>query len=153
MKFEATDGFDLHWPRSSEALRHRGFALMGLLVALLLIYSNSFFAEFHLDDFGNIVDNVNIQGDGLDWKELSRSFYGSDFSRERIERPLVFFTFALNYRLHELDPLGYHLVNFLLHYAASVVLYLLLIHCLRLPALGGRYTDTAPGIALLAAFM
>jgi len=153
MKFELTDGFDLNWPSPFKRLRHQRFALIGLFMAVLLIYSNSFLCEFHLDDFGNIVDNINIQGNGLTWQELSQSFYGSDFSRGHLERPLAFLSFALNYRLNGLDPFGYHVVNVFLHYAASVVLYLLLLTCFRLPALGERYTGAASGQALLAAFM
>jgi len=153
MKIERADGFDLHWPHSPETFRHRVVALIGLFVAVLVVYANSFWGEFHLDDFGNIVNNINIQGDGLTWEELRRSFHGTDASERGIDRPAAFLTFALNYRFHGLDPFGYHLVNVFLHYAASVVLYLLLLTCLRLPALGGRYADVAPGLALLAAFM
>ncbi|CAI8032112.1 Protein O-mannosyl-transferase TMTC3, partial [Geodia barretti] len=40
-------------------------------------------------------------------------------------RPLTVATFRLNYMLHELEPLGYHLVNVLLH-SAVVYLYVLL---------------------------
>ena len=152
MRIDHTDGFDLHWPSPSKAARHRMFAFMGLFVGLLLIYSNSFTCEFHLDDFGNIIGNVNIQGEGFGWQDLQQSFHGRDFSQGRVNRPLAFLSFALNYRLHGWRPLGYHVVNFILHYAAAVVLYLLLVTCLRLPAMGDRYRETATGIALLAAF-
>ena len=41
-------------------------------------------------------------------------------------RPLTVATFRLNYMLHELQPLGYHLVNVLLH---SAVCYLYVLLC------------------------
>ena len=41
-------------------------------------------------------------------------------------RPLTVATFRLNYMLHELEPLGYHLVNVLLH---SAVCYLYVLLC------------------------
>jgi len=153
MRIAQDDGFDLHWPPPTKAARNRMFTAAGLFMVLLLIYSNSFFSEFHFDDFGNIISNINIQGNGLTWEDLRQSFHGRDFSRGSLNRPVAYLTFALNYRVHGLNPFGYHLVNFFLHYLTAVVLYQLLVTCLRLPALGDRYASTASGIALLAAFM
>lgn len=36
-------------------------------------------------------------------------------------RPLSVLTFRLNYAIHELDPLGYHLVNVLLHVLVCIL--------------------------------
>ena len=49
---------------------------------------------------------------------LSHDFWGGEMSSpssHKSYRPLSVATFRLNYLVHELEPLGYHLVNVLLH--------------------------------------
>lgn len=38
-------------------------------------------------------------------------------------RPLTVLTFRWNYMIHQLEPMGYHLVNILLHAITSVLYY------------------------------
>jgi tetratricopeptide (TPR) repeat protein len=59
----------------------------------------------------------------------------------------------LNYYFGELDVLGYHLVNTLIHFLASVFLFLFIYHTLNLPALRTKYADNAYPIALLATLL
>ena len=63
------------------------------------------------------------------WSDLLRNdFWGTRMNTtasHKSYRPLTVATFRLNYMLHELEPLGYHLVNVLLH-SAVVYLYVLL---------------------------
>ena len=60
---------------------------------------------------------------------LRNDFWGTPMHIEgshKSYRPLTVATFRLNYMLHELQPLGYHLVNILLH---SAVCYLYVLLC------------------------
>ena len=60
---------------------------------------------------------------------LQNDFWGTPMHVEgshKSYRPLTVATFRLNYMLHELQPLGYHLVNVLLH---SAVCYLYVLLC------------------------
>jgi len=50
--------------------------------------------------------------------------------------PLVFTTFWLEYQIWELNPLGYHLVNVIIHIANALLLWRVM-HVLRLPLLTG----------------
>lgn len=131
------------------------FAILSLLVMLLIIYGNSFYGEWHFDDYHNIVDNPNVRLQNLTWRDIRATFYGvsdgSDVSH--ITRPLAFLSFGLNYFFGGTDVFGYHAVNFVIHWAAAVFLFLFVYETLRLPLLCGRYGDRAYGIALLASVL
>jgi tetratricopeptide (TPR) repeat protein len=82
-----------------------------LLIALLL-YANTLRAEFLFDDYEYIVDNPLVQ-------DLSNLHALSD------PRQLGYLSFALNYAAGGDDPLGYHIVNVVIH-AVNALLVLLL---------------------------
>jgi protein O-mannosyl-transferase len=135
--------------------RETAFAFFALFITLLLIYSNSFRGEWHFDDFYTIVENPNIRLQSATWDELKRSFYGPTFGTggQRIARPVAYASFALNYLFGGTDVQGYHVVNFLIHFAASFFLFLLIRMTLLLPALKERYGSVAYPVALLSAFL
>ena len=90
-------------------------ALFLLFAAGTAAYSNSFHMPFLFDDFYGIVNNPNLRCGVPLLKLLSGSI-----------RPVVEITFALNYRLGELDVRSYHAVNLLIHLLAAFTLYSLL---------------------------
>ena len=144
---------------SSQTEEHPGrcnvpFAVLSLLVMLLIIYGNSFFGEWHFDDYHNIVDNRNVHLQGLSWQEIHKTFSGiSDGSEGGLStRPISYLSFGLNYLFGGTEVFGYHVVNFVIHFAAAVFLFLLICRTLRLPLLRDRYGEHAYGIALLATF-
>jgi Flp pilus assembly protein TadD len=59
-----------------------------------------------------------------DWWEVDRRPF-VDRHMDRLYRPLALFTFSLNHAVHGLKPLGYHVVNVLLHGLASVLVWML----------------------------
>lgn len=78
-----------------------------ILAACFLAYSNSFFVPFQFDDHPQIVDKVLLRSlDGFN--DLERWFNPN-------QRPVSFFSLALNYRLSTLSVMPYHLVNLSLH--------------------------------------
>ncbi len=134
---------------------NRQFAVLSLLAVLLLIYSNSFFGEWHFDDYHNIIENRNVHLQGLSWQDIRKTFYGigNDSEGGLTTRPLSYLSFGLNYFFGGTDVFGYHVVNFLIHFAAAVFLFLFVFRTLRLPLLSARYGERAYDIALLASFL
>jgi|WetSurMetagenome_2_1015567.scaffolds.fasta_scaffold19722_3 protein O-mannosyl-transferase len=142
--------------RSTEQTGRRSmlFAVLSLLVMLSIIYGNSFCGDWHFDDQQNILDNHNVHLQGLSWPEVRKTFYGTSDGSENahITRPLSYLSFGLNYFFGGTDVFGYHAVNFLIHFTASIFLFLFIYNTLRLPLLRERYENNAYGIALLASF-
>lgn len=146
------DGFDLHLKQPFSETAKYAFTFISLFIALIIIYGNSFHCDWHLDDFGNIVDNPNIELKAISLDAIKKTFYGRNNELSSVSRPLSYLSFALNYYIGGESVFGYHLVNFVIHYIASVFLFLLIYNTLRLPLLNENYGKTAYPIALLAAF-
>lgn len=82
------------------------FFLLGILV-----YSNTFSNPFHFDDISFIAENYairNIGNIGALWNYWPTRFTG-------------IFSLALNYKFHQLEVLGYHLVNLFMHIGTSLL--------------------------------
>jgi hypothetical protein len=92
-----------------------------------ICYANTLKGDFIWDDNYHIVKSIHLEKKGV----------ASIFSRELFDsglnyyRPVYLFTFFLEYRLWKLNPLGYHLVNILLHCAAAALIFILLRYLLR----------------------
>ena len=55
---------------------------------------------------------------------FKNDFWGTPMNKEQSHksyRPLTVLTFRLNYLVHELEPLGYHLVNIILHAGVTIM--------------------------------
>ena len=106
----------------------REAALVCSAIAALL-YINTLDCGFCFDDHSAIEYNKDLLP-RTPWKNLLKDdFWGTPMSAlesHKSYRPLTVATFRLNYMLHELEPLGYHLVNVLLH---SAVCYLYVLLC------------------------
>jgi tetratricopeptide (TPR) repeat protein len=113
-------------PPLNDRLRDSAWAVLLISAALVIIYANSFQASWHLDDRDNIVENRNVHAERLDRESLSRALYGRNPAGTKLSRPLAYLTFALNHLQGGLAVGGYHLVNFLLHLAAALVLHRLI---------------------------
>lgn len=91
-----------------------------------LLYSNTFSNEFIWDDYESIVHNKYIK----DWKYFPKYFTESLVAGAGLEnnywRPLVLVSFALDYKLGQLDVFWYHLQNLFWHILATSLLYVFL---------------------------
>ncbi len=101
------------------------FVILFLIIAGFIIYSNTFRAEYQLDDGIHILFNDDIKDPGNfaainKWTEIS-------------ERPLSKFTLALNFSLHQYDVFGYHLVNIIIHILTSCFVFLIILEILKSP--------------------
>ena len=102
-------------------------ALLCAVVATLA-YLNTLSCGLVYDDIGAIRKNMDLRPSTPWLRLLYNDYWGQPMADEfshKSYRPLTVATFRLNYMLHELEPLGYHLVNVLLH-SAVVYLYVLL---------------------------
>jgi tetratricopeptide (TPR) repeat protein len=139
----------MHRPRQREATvteRNWFTALCaaGLLVAVALAYRGTTAVPFLLDDEINIVGNESIRrlGAGAFWPRTEVYTGG---------RPLLNFSFALNYAVGGMNPRGYHLANLAIHAAAALALFGLVRRILLLPTLAPRFGRASTGLALAAA--
>jgi tetratricopeptide (TPR) repeat protein len=85
-------------------------SLIALLLMIVAAYSNAMTGAFLFDDFGAISENKSIQAI---WP-LSQSLWAPK-DAPTAGRPVVNFSFALNYAAGGLNVFGYHLVNLFIH--------------------------------------
>ncbi len=123
------------------------------MVLVLLAYSNTFSAAWHLDDITNILDNKRVQIARLTTESLLNSlrppFSGS--GTPAFYRPVAMITFALNWYFGKANVIGYHLVNIGIHFLNAWILFVTIINLLRSPRLKSGYHDNGLVIALAAA--
>ncbi|MEA3445364.1 MAG: hypothetical protein U9R19_11645, partial [Bacteroidota bacterium] len=100
--------FNLHLKLHTPESTGYAFTFITLFIALILIYSNSFNCRWHMDDFGNIFNNPNIQLESISGENIQKSFYGRNKNEERFSRPLSYLTFAFNYHIHGTNVFGFH---------------------------------------------
>ncbi|XP_078582550.1 protein O-mannosyl-transferase TMTC3-like [Branchiostoma floridae x Branchiostoma japonicum] len=94
-----------------------------LVVAVVTCYWNSLYCGFVFDDMSAIKDNRDLHPSTPLYNLFLNDFWGTPMHMEKSHksyRPLCVLTFRLNYLLHELEPMGYHLVNVCLHAAVCV---------------------------------
>jgi tetratricopeptide (TPR) repeat protein len=110
-----------------------------LLVSLAVIpYLNTFGNQFALDDIDIIVKNPIIENVTNVGKIFATHYWGRGQNIDQdtdpgLYRPLTVFTYAIDYHFWKLDPTGYHLVNVLLHTAATLVFFIIAIDILESP--------------------
>jgi tetratricopeptide (TPR) repeat protein len=130
-------------------------AIALLLILIFLIYSNTFQAGSHLDDYQNIVTNPRLKMRDLSPGSIKQTFFsafdGGAYLGKKLYRPAACLTFGLNYYFGKLDPAGYHLVNIMVHFLTAVFLFLTILTLFRSPRLRGGDPEKAFFIAILSA--
>ena len=81
----------------------------------LIAYSNTFESSFHFDDEYYIVENHVIRDLRNFTQPSSSGDFDVPFPKTLKRRYIGFLTFALNYRLHGYNVVGYHIVNLFVH--------------------------------------
>lgn len=95
------------------------FYLFILAIICIAVWQNSVNVPFQFDDEHVIVTNSDLQNPAaFTFAQKWFSFHG---------RPLSNFSFMLNYQLHQTGTTGYHLVNILIHFAATVAVYFIIL--------------------------
>jgi protein O-mannosyl-transferase len=97
---------------------------VGLLVAFD-VFSPAIGGPFVWDDRGLPFSNPDLQNQGL------LAWVGGN-------RPLLMFTFWVNYQMGAENPVGYHMLNFLLHFTTAVLIVLILASLLERAGVQGN---------------
>lgn len=110
--------------------QHRGIVVVAM-VLILLTYWNGLQGEFVYDDTRQIVENVYIQQRPLYLKALTSDvwMFKSDVAGvvSNYYRPVFVLSLIINHELFGLNPLGWHIVNLLLHGIAVILVFFLLL--------------------------
>ena len=97
---------------------------IGCFIISCLCYLNSLWGDFCFDDISAIVENQDLRPETPFVNLFQDDFWGTPMhvdGSHRSYRPLTIFTFRINYLIHGLQPIGYHVVNVLFH---AMVTYL-----------------------------
>jgi tetratricopeptide (TPR) repeat protein len=125
-----------------------------LAVSIGAVYAPSCNAPFIFDDIDTIIRNDSIK---TDWPLIGTDSQPGPLNPPAniptAARPLVNLSFAINYKFGELNPIGYHAVNVVIHFLSAMLLYSILRHTLRLPFFAGRFDSAAAVLALATALI
>jgi tetratricopeptide (TPR) repeat protein len=111
-----------------------------IVVTGALVYANSLSGPFVFDDGSAIVDNPAIRS--------MRTVFAERYDSPIAGRPVVGYTFAMNYQLNGLDVAGYHVANIAIHIACALLLFAIARRTFLMPRLAERYGLDAPNLAL-----
>jgi len=116
---------------------------LGALVvaAVAAVYANTLGNSFVFDDNSSIVRNAVVQNLDVGAIFTTPSWWGRHMM-EKGYRPLTTLSFALNHVVGGFDPVGYHLVNLVLHALVSLLVFAIVLR------LGGH-----AGAALLSGLL
>ena len=102
-------------------------AVAACLPLIAAIYANGLHGAFQYDDRHTIVENHLLQSKDVRatvspawWGRQAPVIGGGHY------RPFTFATYAVNFAIGGLDPFGYHVVNVVLHWAATAALMALI---------------------------
>jgi protein O-mannosyl-transferase len=123
----------------SSFMRNKYCVLLLLAVVALLAYANTFTVPFQFDDDGYIVNNPIIRtfhyffapADIAELNKLSPTGFPIGLRYAFTTRILGYFSLAINYRMHGLDVVGYHVVNLALHGVNGWLVYLIVLLTLK----------------------
>ncbi len=108
----------------------RSFSVLSISLILILsgiVYANSLGNDFtNWDDPGLVVENRAIRS--LDFQNILQIFTPS---AGHTYQPVRVLSYAIDYHFWELNPIGYHIENTLLHTVSAIILYLVLIKVLN----------------------
>ncbi|MBW1981220.1 MAG: tetratricopeptide repeat protein [Deltaproteobacteria bacterium] len=124
------------------------FAVLLILVSTAIVYGNSLHNDFtNWDDTELVVKNVSIRS--LDSKNIVKIFTPK---KGKTYQPVRVLSYAIDYRLWNLNPLGYHISNTALHGLSAIILYLLLTAVLK-RLRGEEYDGSNRMVALCTALL
>ena len=109
-------------------LNYKLLVISTLFLIGILIYSNTFYSSFHLDDSRSIVDNSAIRN--ILNLQAIWNFWPTRF--------ITYFSVALNYHLSQLNVFSYHLFNSLAHISTAIMVWWFMLLILSTPAMKGE---------------
>src|SRR5262245_21046969 len=125
-----------------------------LAVAIAIVYGRGLSAPFMFDDDDSIVSNTSIRSL---WPLIGTEDHRGPLNPIRdiptSARPVVNYSFALNYHFGGLRVNGYHLVNVVLHFLSALFVFAVVLRTLTLPYFAGRFDSAAGWIAFAIALL
>jgi len=121
-----------------------------LLVVIFLVYSNTFHASWHMDDYPNIIHKSQLHIKNLRISTLIGTFYAQAGKKKKLYRPFSCLTLAINWYFCGTKVVGYHVVNITIHFFTAFLLFLTVYNILKLPNMRDRYRGDEYFVALLA---
>ena len=119
-----------------------------IVLAALTAYANSFFGAFVFDDGPSITDNLTVRHLWPAWNALSPPHGGTRGSGLTVSgRPVLNFSFALNYAWGGVAVPSYHVLNVFIHALAGLTLFGLARRTLGQPVLRERFGAAALPLA------
>ncbi len=128
-------------------MKRKNSALAGFIVLMpflliavvsLLSYSNTFHVPFQLDDQLNISEKPYVRDIGAFFDPAKIEHYRDDGPYRM--RMVGYFTFAMNFRLHGNDVVGYHVVNLAIHILNGFLVYFLVLLTFKTLYFSGRWS-------------
>ena len=99
------------------------FILLIIVIGFIL-YANTFNNQFFLDDESLIARNIYVKNFNID-KIFTTNVVAGAGMQSMFYRPIVLLSFALDYKLWGLNPVGFHLTNILIHILSAILIYLI----------------------------
>jgi Flp pilus assembly protein TadD len=125
-----------------------------LALAIAAVYARAVYTPFIFDDADSIEKNASIRSV---WPLTgSHEHFGPlnpPHDLPTSGRPIINLSFAINYALGALDPVGYHIVNFTLHFFSTMLVWAIVRRALCLPYFSGRFDRSAAWLALCVSLL
>src|SRR4051812_12912017 len=113
-------------------------AAAAVAICVALVYGRALNAPFVFDDHDTIAKNTSIRSL---WPLIGTEEHRGPLNPIRdlptSARPLVNYSFALNYHFGGLNLVGYHVVNIVIHILSALLLFAVVRRALRLAYFGG----------------
>ena len=107
-------------------MRTTHLSIILIIILGFAVYGNALNGEFIWDDEHLVKDNVYIKSPSHITKIFTKQIAASIGDRYNFYRPLLIFTFMIDYSLWKLDVRGYHLSNILLHILVALSIFWLM---------------------------
>lgn len=139
-------------PADSRSAEHTSFYRSTWFAALVIIfaggiaYSNSFSGPFVYDDEPSILSNPTLQSLSQAWSPPNEGITVSG-------RPVLNFTFALDYALSGTEVWSYHVTNLLIHLTGGLLFFGALRRAFALPNVAPRIAPYSVELALLISLL
>ena len=127
-------------PFAPRKFRESILPAFAIILAGVLAYSNTAQVPFMFDDSIRILYNLKI-----------RTLWPPFLAMFETNRPIVNYTFAINYAIHGYEVWGYHVLNLAIHLAAGLCLYGIVRR--SLPRVENKLAQNADYLALAVALI
>ncbi len=125
-----------------------------LAVSIGAVYCRSLDVPFIFDDTYAILHNPSITSL---WPLVGAADHPGPLNPDpqlpTSARPLVNFSFAINYHFGKVSPVGYHAVNVVIHFLTALLVWAIIRRTLWLAYFAGRFESSAGWLALAVAML